>query len=144
MAVSSSSSSSSARWSPSFAYTETQNHRVTAGSTSHTIDIRSWFDRLPSEVYFILFTSRTKKPHSDVSRNKLTVRGESISHEAYGRGQYIIAYDLDRLVRLDPLGSVKSEFEWTMPLTEEIGIYVYLRYESLEQDSDGGKNKSKL
>jgi hypothetical protein len=70
----------------------------------------------------------------------LTIRGECISHEAYGRGQYMIAYDLDRLVRLDPLGRVKSEFEWTTPLAEEICIYAYLRYESLDKkDSDGGK-----
>jgi hypothetical protein len=52
----------------------------------------------------------------------------------------MIAYDLERLVRLDPLGRVKSEFEWTTPLAEDVCIYAYLRYESLdEQDSGGGK-----
>jgi hypothetical protein len=144
MAVYSSSSSSSARWSPSFAYTETKHYRVAAGSTSHIIDIRCWFDRLPSEVCFMLFSSRTKKPHSDVSRHTLTIKGECISHEAYGRGQYMIAYDIERLVRLYPLGKVKSEFEWTTPLAEDVCIYAYLRYESLdEQDSAAEKNKSK-
>jgi hypothetical protein len=40
----------------------------------------------------------------------------------------MIAYDLERLVRLDPLGKVKSEFEWTTPLAEDD---LYLRLSAL-------------